>query len=177
MVGRTLDWQDELERWLKPFLDRLGHKARRRMCPLYVSGRGAYLTRFQRSSLAGRASITRILQPTSVSYVGFGQPGSFTSIPRCPRHVRCGLNRRHDVAGRRTVERLPTTDSAVASSSGPRQPGAPVRSEEAPSTAAAAPNGARDINNQRQLGALIAVGHLVTLDAWHPAFSSAAAGG
>ena len=38
MVGRTLDWQDELERCLKPFLDRLGHKARRRMCPLYVSG-------------------------------------------------------------------------------------------------------------------------------------------
>ena len=27
MVGRTLDWQDELERWLKPFLDRLGHTA------------------------------------------------------------------------------------------------------------------------------------------------------
>jgi SRSO17 transposase len=38
MVGRTLDWQEELGRWLKPFLDRLGHKARRRMCPLYVSG-------------------------------------------------------------------------------------------------------------------------------------------
>src|ERR671913_819604 len=38
MVVRTLDWQDELGRWLKPFLDRLGHKARRRMCPLYVSG-------------------------------------------------------------------------------------------------------------------------------------------
>ena len=38
MVGRTLDWRDELGRWLKPFLDRLGHKARRRMCPLYVSG-------------------------------------------------------------------------------------------------------------------------------------------
>ena len=38
MVGRTLDWEDELGRWLKPFLDRLGHKARRRMCPLYVSG-------------------------------------------------------------------------------------------------------------------------------------------
>ena len=38
MVGRTLDWKDELGRWLKPFLDRLGHKARRRMCPLYVSG-------------------------------------------------------------------------------------------------------------------------------------------
>ena len=27
-----------LTRWLKPFLDRLGHKARRRMCPLYVAG-------------------------------------------------------------------------------------------------------------------------------------------
>ena len=38
MVGRTLHWQDELGRWLKPFLDRLGHKARRRMCPFYVSG-------------------------------------------------------------------------------------------------------------------------------------------
>src|SRR2546429_9757812 len=38
MVGRALDWNDELGRWLKPFVDRLGHKARRRMCPLYVSG-------------------------------------------------------------------------------------------------------------------------------------------
>jgi len=38
MVVRTLDWKDELGRWLKPFVDRLGHKARRRMCPLYVSG-------------------------------------------------------------------------------------------------------------------------------------------
>ena len=38
MVGKTLDWRNELGRWLKPFLDRLGHKARRRMCPLYVSG-------------------------------------------------------------------------------------------------------------------------------------------
>ncbi len=37
MVG-TLDWRGELGHWLKPFLDRLGHKARRRMCPLYVSG-------------------------------------------------------------------------------------------------------------------------------------------
>ncbi len=38
MVVTTWDWRDELGRWLKPFLDRLGHKARRRMCPLYVSG-------------------------------------------------------------------------------------------------------------------------------------------
>src|SRR6516164_4750435 len=34
MVG----WEDELERWLMPFLDRLGHKTRQRMCPLYVAG-------------------------------------------------------------------------------------------------------------------------------------------
>src|SRR6266508_84965 len=38
MVGKMLDWKEELGRWLKPFLDRLGHKARRQMCPLYVSG-------------------------------------------------------------------------------------------------------------------------------------------
>src|SRR6201993_2815963 len=38
MGGRTSDWKPELGRWLKPFLDRLGHKARRRMCPLYVAG-------------------------------------------------------------------------------------------------------------------------------------------
>ena len=31
-------WEVDLTRWLKPFLDRLGHKARRRMCPLYVAG-------------------------------------------------------------------------------------------------------------------------------------------
>jgi hypothetical protein len=34
MVSRTSDWRDELGRWLKPFLDRLGHKARQQMCPL-----------------------------------------------------------------------------------------------------------------------------------------------
>jgi SRSO17 transposase len=31
-------WSDDLSEWLKPFLARLGHKARRRMCPLYVAG-------------------------------------------------------------------------------------------------------------------------------------------
>src|SRR6267154_2353941 len=38
MAGTTLDWKNELGRWLKPFLDRLGHKTRRQMCPLYVAG-------------------------------------------------------------------------------------------------------------------------------------------
>src|SRR3954471_4916174 len=30
------DWQDELQRWLGPFLSHLGHKGRRRMWPLDV---------------------------------------------------------------------------------------------------------------------------------------------
>jgi SRSO17 transposase len=34
MSART----EDLSEWLKPFLARLGHKARRRMCPLYVAG-------------------------------------------------------------------------------------------------------------------------------------------
>ena len=32
------DWDDDLVQWLAPFLARLGHKARRKMCPLYVAG-------------------------------------------------------------------------------------------------------------------------------------------
>jgi SRSO17 transposase len=31
-------WKSDLERWLSPFLDALGHKARTRMCPAYVAG-------------------------------------------------------------------------------------------------------------------------------------------
>jgi len=38
MAGTTSHWEDDLQSWLKPFLDHLGHKARRRMCPLYVAG-------------------------------------------------------------------------------------------------------------------------------------------
>jgi SRSO17 transposase len=37
-VALDVDWQAELDCWLKPFLDRLGHPARRAMCPLYVAG-------------------------------------------------------------------------------------------------------------------------------------------
>jgi SRSO17 transposase len=36
-VGSS-NWGDELERWLQPFLARLGNKTRRRMCPLYIAG-------------------------------------------------------------------------------------------------------------------------------------------
>ena len=38
MAGKTSDWKEEHRHFLKPFLDRLRHKARREMCPLYVSG-------------------------------------------------------------------------------------------------------------------------------------------
>jgi len=38
MAGTRAGWERELGRWLKPFLERLGHKARQRMCPLYVAG-------------------------------------------------------------------------------------------------------------------------------------------
>jgi SRSO17 transposase len=38
MVGTTLDLEDELGRWREPFLERLGHRSRQRMCPLYVVG-------------------------------------------------------------------------------------------------------------------------------------------
>ena len=35
---RIENWNAELRTWLSPFLEKLGHKARRQMCPLYVSG-------------------------------------------------------------------------------------------------------------------------------------------
>lgn len=38
MGGGRSDWRKELGRFLEPFLDRLGHKARRQMCPAYVAG-------------------------------------------------------------------------------------------------------------------------------------------
>ena len=38
MRSTPSDWKDERAYWLKPFLEHLGHKARRRMCPLYVRG-------------------------------------------------------------------------------------------------------------------------------------------
>jgi SRSO17 transposase len=31
-------WNDELVQWLQPFLERLGHKRRRQMCPVYLAG-------------------------------------------------------------------------------------------------------------------------------------------
>src|ERR1700681_1029574 len=38
MRSTLSSWEVELAQWLRSFVDRLGHKARRRMCPLYVMG-------------------------------------------------------------------------------------------------------------------------------------------
>jgi hypothetical protein len=38
MADTRVGWEGELGRWLEPFLERLGRKARQRMCPLYVAG-------------------------------------------------------------------------------------------------------------------------------------------
>ena len=38
MTGTRSNWMPELQAWLSPFLEKLGHKARRKMCPLYVAG-------------------------------------------------------------------------------------------------------------------------------------------
>jgi SRSO17 transposase len=32
------DWEDDLERWLAPYLEGLGNKTRRLMCPAYIAG-------------------------------------------------------------------------------------------------------------------------------------------
>ena len=37
-MARIKNWNAELREWLSPFLEKLGHKARRQMCPLYVAG-------------------------------------------------------------------------------------------------------------------------------------------
>jgi SRSO17 transposase len=38
MVKAGSGWGIELEKWLQPFVERLGNKTRRRMCPAYVAG-------------------------------------------------------------------------------------------------------------------------------------------
>lgn len=38
MPALEVEWRDDLERWLAPFLGGLGHQARRRMCPTYIAG-------------------------------------------------------------------------------------------------------------------------------------------
>lgn len=39
------EWQQEFQAWLQPFLDALGHKARRKWAPMYLRGLLAPLER------------------------------------------------------------------------------------------------------------------------------------
>src|SRR5262245_8509178 len=67
--SRTSDWRDELGRWLKPFLDRLGHKARRQMCPLHVSGLDRSW-RAQERSADGEAACARRMRSIASLHCG-----------------------------------------------------------------------------------------------------------
>ena len=51
-------WEVDLTRRLKPFLDRLGHKARR-MCPLHVAGSGSASSAIFSESINGSKPILR----------------------------------------------------------------------------------------------------------------------
>ena len=75
MVGRTSDWREELGRFLKPFLDRLGHKARRQMCPLYVSGLIGPGDRKSIQPMAERLALGEYDHCTTSSQPGSGMPG------------------------------------------------------------------------------------------------------
>jgi len=37
-MDHAAEWHADLACWLEPFLERLGYKARRRMCLLYITG-------------------------------------------------------------------------------------------------------------------------------------------
>src|SRR5258707_15242672 len=84
MVRRTSDWRDELGRWLKPFLDRLGHKARRQMCPLYVSGL-IRSWRSQEHSADGEAACAGRMRPIAPLHcrrgLGCNASGNGTAYP------------------------------------------------------------------------------------------------
>ena len=73
MFSRTWDWRGELGRWLEPFLDRLGHKARRQMCSLYVSGLIGPGDRKSVQPMAERVVTT--INCTTSSRPGSGMPG------------------------------------------------------------------------------------------------------
>src|SRR5947207_12367963 len=75
MVGRTSDWKEELGRFLKPFLGRLGHKARRQMCPLYVSGLIGPGDRKSIQPMAERLALGEYDQLHHFIAAGSGTPG------------------------------------------------------------------------------------------------------
>ena len=69
----------QLGGWLSPFVERFGHKARRRMCPLYVAG------------LIGLGDRKSVGPPPSASSVTRGFTSTAASRPRssAPATKRC----------------------------------------------------------------------------------------
>ena len=55
------DWNAALTDWLKPFVEKLGHKKRRQMCPLYVAG---LIGSGERKSIAPMAARSRLMVMT-----------------------------------------------------------------------------------------------------------------
>jgi SRSO17 transposase len=89
MAGTRLDWTDELGRWLAPFLARLGHKARRRMCPLYIAG---LIGPGDRKSVQPMRSASR--RAITISCIICGcLSGSATLERNCSQADHCGQQR------------------------------------------------------------------------------------
>ena len=65
-VCPELDWTDDINRSLEPFMEEIGHRTRRRMRPVYVGGP---------IDLGNRKSV----QPMAACYnsVSYDQPGHF----------------------------------------------------------------------------------------------------
>jgi len=74
-VARSkLGWTDELDRWLQPFMEALGHNTRRRMCPVYVAGLIGRGDRKSVQAMAARAGGVGYDQ-LHLSVAGFGNAG------------------------------------------------------------------------------------------------------
>ena len=74
MVGRATDWRAELGRFLTPFVARLSHKARHRMCPLYVSGLIGPGDRKSIQPMAERLAVGTTINCTTSSRPESGMP-------------------------------------------------------------------------------------------------------
>ena len=97
MVGTS--WtEDDLERWLEPFLERLGHKTRRRMCPALYGGADRPGRSQERSADGGaRAGVTMTSCTTSSRRrLGRGAAGDGAARPsrQAGRRQRCLADRR-----------------------------------------------------------------------------------
>ena len=80
-MGGSGDWLRTLETWLEPFLARLGHPARRRMCPLYVAG---LIGPGERKSLQPIAARLHRLTTTNCTISSPSGPGMMDrSKPNC----------------------------------------------------------------------------------------------